>query len=87
MNNKQRVIDSLNHKQPDKVPYHIGFTAKAHDKMVDFYNDLDFASRLDNCFCTLGTGKDDGGKQITADIWEDEFGVRWDRSVDKDIST
>jgi uroporphyrinogen decarboxylase len=85
MNNKQRVVDSLNHKQPDKVPYSIGFTAKAHEKMVDFYNDPDFASRLDNCFYDLGTGKDDGGKQITTDIWEDEFGVRWDRSIDRDI--
>lgn len=57
MNNKQRVIDSLNHKQPDKVPYSIGFTVKAHEKMIDYFGDPDFVSRLDNCFCVLSTTK------------------------------
>ncbi|MCK4829069.1 uroporphyrinogen decarboxylase [bacterium] len=85
MNNKQRVLDSLNHRQPDKVPFHIGFTVKAHEKMIDYFGDPDFTSRIDNCICMLSTEKDSTGSQMTADIWEDEFGVKWDRSVDKDI--
>jgi uroporphyrinogen decarboxylase len=85
MTNRQRVIDSLNHKAPDKVPYDIGFTVKARAKMVEFYNDPQFDSKLDNCFSTLGTHKPGGGKVVTAGLWEDEFGVRWDKSIDRDI--
>ena len=49
MNNRERVLATLNHKQPDKIPYNIEFTKKAHAKMVDFYKDPDFASKLGNC--------------------------------------
>lgn len=83
MTNKERAITSLRHKRPDKIPYEIGFTMKAHAKMVEAYG-AGFDSELDNCFCVLGTDKF-VGKMITPDIVEDEFGVQWDKSMDKDI--
>ena len=42
MNNRERVLATLNHEQPDKIPYNIGFTKKSHAKMVEFYKDPDF---------------------------------------------
>jgi len=87
MTNRDRVIASLNHKRPDKVPYSIGFTVKARAKMVEFYGDPQFESRLDDCLCAVDTAEPDGGRTLEADIWEDEFGVQWDRSIDKDIGT
>ena len=85
MNNRERVLATLNHKQPDKTPYNIGFTKKAHAKMVEFCKDPDFASKLGNCLTNLGSESKDSWKEKSPNIWEDQFGVQWDRSVDKDI--
>jgi uroporphyrinogen decarboxylase len=85
MNNRERVLAALNHKQPDKVPYNLNFTKKAHEKMVEFYGDPDFGSRLGNCFSCLSCEHRDAWKEVSPDIWEDRFGVQWNRSVDKDI--
>ncbi len=86
MNNRQRVLAALNHKQPDKTPYDIRFTQKAHAKMVEYYGDPDFASKLGNCFTFLKPyPRGTRFREIAPDIWEDEFGVHWDRTIDKDI--
>jgi hypothetical protein len=53
MNNRQCVLATLNHKQPGKIPYDIRFTQKAHAKMVEYYGDPDFASKLGNRFTFL----------------------------------
>ena len=82
MNNKERVITSLNHKQPDRVAYQIGFTSQARKNMQEFYGDPDFAEKLDNCFVGLPTVKRESPKEVAPNIWEDEFGVHWDRSRD-----
>ena len=54
--------------------------------MAEHYRDLDFESKLDNCFTWLRPHPP-GARflEIAPDIWEDEFGVQWDRRVDKDI--
>ena len=85
MNNRERVCATLNHKQPDVTPYNIGFTQKAHAKMVDFYGDPGFASKLGNCLTTLGCEPEGSWKEINPNIWEDQYGVQWDRHIDKDI--
>lgn len=53
--------------------------------MAEYYGDPDFAARLNNCFASLGTSPANAWRETAPDIWEDEFGVRWNRSVDKDI--
>ena len=85
MTNRERVLAALDHRQPDRTPYNIHFTQKAHAKMVEFYADPDFARKLGNCLTILGTAPKDGWKEIAPDIWADQFGVQWNRSVDKDI--
>lgn len=85
MNNKERVLASVRHRQPDKIPYNIGFTYKAGQKMAAYYGDPNFAARLNNCFASLGTSPANAWRETAPDIWEDEFGVQWNRSVDKDI--
>ncbi|MBU4200274.1 MAG: hypothetical protein KKG09_00740 [Verrucomicrobia bacterium] len=85
MNNKERVLRSVRHQQPDKTPYSICFTQKAHRKMADYYGDPNFTDKLDNCFAGLDTSPQNAWRETAPDIWEDEFGVQWNRSVDKDI--
>lgn len=84
MTARERVLAALQHRQPDQVPYNIGFTRKAHQRTADYLGDPDFASKLGNCLLSLGVAKPGAEREIRTDVWEDEFGVQWDRSVDKD---
>lgn len=86
MTNKERVLTSLNHKQSDKVPYNIDFTHYAYQKMAEYLGDPDFEAKLNNCFAFLSIRKKVGWKEVKPDIWEDEFGVQWDRSYDASLS-
>jgi uroporphyrinogen decarboxylase len=85
MTNKERVYTALNHEQPDRTPYQIGFTQKAMARMVQWYGSDEFLQLLDNC--SVGVGANPGPKErwIDENTWQDEFGVQWDRSVDRDI--
>jgi len=85
MDNRERVLATLNHEQPDRIPYNIGFTQKAYAKMAEYYGDPYFVSKLGNCLITLGTEPQNSWKEVKPNIWEDQFGVQWDRSIDKDI--
>jgi len=85
MTNKARVIACLNHRQPDKIPYHIEFTQKAHQKMIEFTGDPNFEAQLNNCMLVLSTESESAWHEVAPDIWQDEFGVRWNRAIDKDI--
>ncbi len=86
MTNRERVLAALAHRRPDTVPYDIRFTQPAHAKMVEYYGDPDFASKLGNCFTWLRPHLPDARFiEVAPGIWADEFGVRWDRHVDKDI--
>jgi uroporphyrinogen decarboxylase len=85
VNNRQRVLTALRHEQPDKVPYEVGFTQKAYAKMAEYYGDPDFAAGLGNCLRSLDTAPEGSWREVGPDVWEDQFGVQWDRHVDKDI--
>jgi len=85
MTNRERVLASLRHEQPDRTPYSIGFTHNAYQAMAAYYGDPNFATKIDNCFAWHGTTVRDGWREVAPDIWEDEFGVQWNRTVDKDI--
>jgi uroporphyrinogen decarboxylase len=87
VNNRERVLAALRHQQPDRVPYDIGFTQVAHARMAEYYGDPDFHAKLGNCLTVLGCEPADGWQEVEPDIWRDEFGVLWDRTVDKDIGT
>jgi uroporphyrinogen decarboxylase len=85
MNNRERVLATLTHRQPDVIPYSIGFTQPSHAKMVKFYGNPAFSSTLGNCLTVLGCEPAASWREVAPNIWEDQFGVRWDRNIDKDI--
>ena len=82
MSIRQRTIDALEHRPPGKVPYHIRFTKPAREKMAAFYGDPDFEGKLGNCLAVMRARK---SEEIRPNVWQDEFGVQWDRTLDKDI--
>src|SRR5512146_1209833 len=54
--------------------------------MAEYYGDPDFEAKLGNCFTWLRPHPPEARYvEVGPDIWRDEFGVQWDRHVDKDI--
>jgi uroporphyrinogen decarboxylase len=51
--------------------------------MAEYYGDPEFETKLNNCFYIKKARKEK--VNVTPDVVEDEFGVRWNISVDKDI--
>ncbi|MBN1845666.1 MAG: hypothetical protein JW810_08290 [Sedimentisphaerales bacterium] len=83
---RERVLTALAHRQPDRAPYDIRFTQAARAKMADYYGDPDFADKLGNAFSWFGPYPDqEEFVEVAPDIFQDEFAVRWNRRVDKDI--
>jgi uroporphyrinogen decarboxylase len=85
MTNRKRVIASIEHRQPDRTPYQIGFTQPAYARYAAYTGDERIAEKLDNCLLTLDTTSAGGWTEVRPHIWRDEWGVEWDRSVDPDI--
>ena len=85
MTNKERVLMVLNHKEPDNVPYHIQFTQQAHQKMAEYFGDPNFEKKLNNALAIMSIRRKVGYKEVEQDIWQDEFGVRYNCSVEKDV--
>jgi uroporphyrinogen decarboxylase len=85
MNNRERVLTALAHRQPDKTPYNIEFTQRITPQMVAYYGDPDFAAKLGNCLTILECEPQGSWQEFEPLIWRDQFGVTWDRHIDPDI--
>ncbi|MEK7270312.1 MAG: uroporphyrinogen decarboxylase family protein [Planctomycetota bacterium] len=85
MTPKERVLAAVRHRQPDQVPWHVGFTAECLAKMKAFTGDPQFVKKLDNCFAGVDAVKPGSHREVEPGVFEDEFGVRWDKRMDKDI--
>lgn len=86
MKKRDRVIHALKHQETDITPYNISFTHQQHEKMVKYFEDPDFVSKIGNhCSNAYFDGflKED---PKASGYFVDDFGVRWNRNgVDKDI--
>ncbi len=85
MTSRERVTASLNHEQPDRTPYCMGFTQDARAAMVEYCGGEDFLALIDNDICGVAAGPGPKDMWVDETTHQDEFGVQWDRSVDKDI--
>jgi len=74
----------LQGRRPPYVPWSLGFTKEARDKLALHYGQEDLEGPLQNHFVKLG---DDFGffTQLDDHLFKDVFGVVWDRTVDRDI--
>ncbi len=85
MTNKERVRAALAHRQPDKVPYAFGFTQKAMAAMTAHCGNNDFLKKIDNAVHGVAASPGPKAKMTDPNTRQDEFGVQWDISVDRDI--
>ena len=85
MMTKREVIKLvLEAKRPPYVPWNIGLTQEAREKLQQHFGQSDIEDALQNHF--LGLGSDIGFFSDLGDnSVQDVFGVMWDRSIDKDI--
>jgi len=74
----------LQGKRPPYVPWSMGFTKEAKEKLLRHYDCDDLEVPLENHLLKLGS---DIGffTELGNDRMQDVFGVVWDRSIDKDI--
>jgi uroporphyrinogen decarboxylase len=84
MTKREVVRLVLEGKRPPYVPWSMGFTKEAKDKLLAHYRCDDLEGPLENHLLKLGS---DIGffAELGNDRVQDVFGVVWDRSVDKDI--
>lgn len=85
MSARENVLATLEHRQPKKIPYQVSFTQAAAKRMSDYLGDAEFQSDLGNSLTILGCTPADGWRKVAPEIWRDEYGVHWNRTVDKDI--
>jgi uroporphyrinogen decarboxylase len=74
----------LGAKRPPYVPWNIGLTKEAREKLQQHFGQSDLEDALQNHFLRLGS---DIGffTDLGDNCVQDVFGVIWDRSIDKDI--
>jgi uroporphyrinogen decarboxylase len=85
MTPKERVMMSIAHKQPDKIPFDIGFTQKARQKMAAYMGRADFDKDWERFLLAVNLAPPHEMQEIAPGIVRDEWGVHWNRTQDKDI--
>jgi uroporphyrinogen decarboxylase len=79
---RERVLVALAHKQPDVTPWQIDLTIDARERVAAYLEDPDWVAGVGNHLA----GCEDGFfEEIRPDYWRDQFGIVWNRTIDKDI--
>ena len=79
---RERVLTALAHKQPDVTPWQIDLTIDARNQTAEYLGDPDFEAKIGNHLA----GVEDGYfVEVRPDFWQDQFGIVWNRTIDKDI--
>lgn len=85
MTPRDRVLESLDHRQLDICPWHMTFTIPAREKLSAALGTDNIERAVGNHFAKIEAVPADGWRETEPDFWVDEFGVIWDRTLDKDI--
>ena len=81
---RERVLTAIRHEQPDRVPWHFTFTVPARKKAESCYGGGNLDEMLDNHLAAYRPHSF-FLQEIRPGYCRDEFGVVWNRTVDKDI--
>ena len=82
---RERVYTAVRHQQPDRVPWHLGYTVPARQKLEAYYGTTDLDDALGNHLAKYRSRLADEPIEGRPGFWRDEFGVVFNRTVDKDI--
>ncbi len=84
MTKREVVKLALGWQRPLYVPWQLGFTKEAREKLEQHFGQADLEPALQNHFVELGNPIG-FFTDLGDDLVQDAFGVIWDRSIDKDI--
>jgi len=81
---RERVISAVAHKNTEPVPHDIDLTVPVAEKICDYLKmqKEDLWDYFDN---HIEEAKYRKGEYVEKDLYQDPFGVLWNRSIDKDI--
>jgi len=82
---RERVLETIRHVQPDRVPHHFSYTAPVRRKLEVYFGTPDLDRVLDNHIVKYKPRCDDYMVEVGVDLWRDEFGVVWNREGDADV--
>ena len=82
---RERVWQSIRHIQTDRVPWHFPCTIPTRIKLEKYYGTTDLSAALDQNMVKFSGRANQPPVEIRPGIFRDEFGVVWNRTVDKDI--
>lgn len=86
MTNRERIIQTINHKETDFIPFQVDFTHQEYEKVAQYLNDRDFNKQINNHIS--GVYYDGWAVEMPGQsgYFKDDFGVVWNRTgADKDI--
>lgn len=81
---RERVLTALRHHQPDVTPWQIDLTIDAR-RLTAAYLGLDDAGLTQRLGDHMAISEDGGFTEVRPDYWRDQFGITWNRTIDKDI--
>ncbi|MDR1565722.1 MAG: uroporphyrinogen decarboxylase, partial [Treponema sp.] len=86
MNRRETVIAALNHRETKPVPYTLGLTSQALEKLVTYTGDPDAGEKLDSYMIGMYYSGRPRELPERTGFFRDDFGVLWNRNgADKDI--
>lgn len=86
MEPRERVIAALHHEETDFVPYEVGFTSQAHERIAATLGDPNFHNKIGNHLAVGGYHGNALPIPERPGFYRDDFGVVWNRtSADGDI--
>ncbi len=86
MTRREIVIDALNHKKGNIIPYHLDFTEQALDNLKEYTQDDDIEFKLGEYLFYKQYWGWPTELEDKPGYFRDEFGVEWNRNgADKDI--
>jgi len=85
MTSKELVYQALAFQPVPRVPYGVGFTVAAREKFCSWAQGRSWYDRIDNDVTSTPVLRMQFGVCGPHGKYEDEFGVVWDRHIDKDI--
>jgi uroporphyrinogen decarboxylase len=85
MTNRERVTAALRHQQPDRTPYVILLTQRAQAAMRRWCGSDDYQQLIHNAIHKVTARPGPRAQWLSDTVFQDEWGVQWDRSIDPDI--
>ena len=80
---RERIQLSIRHKQPSRVPWHFGCTTPTRLLLENYYGTTDLDTILDQNIVKFRSRLP--YVEIRPDFVRDEFGLIWNRTIDKNI--